>query len=180
MILTLSILALLSLIAVIVLLLIKKRRGAKIPMAVILVLGGMAFCVAAVVSFVYRGEDYEAYRELRWRPLDSQSIPALVAEGKTVFVDVSADWCLICQANKANVLHREQIVRALAEPNIVLMRGDLSKPNPAVSNYLSSQGVAGVPYNRIHGPAVPEGVVMPSVLTVNDLLKVLAHVQISQ
>ena len=52
MILTLSILALLSLIAVIVLLLIKKRRGAKIPMAVILVLGGMAFCVAAVVSFV--------------------------------------------------------------------------------------------------------------------------------
>lgn len=180
MILTLSILALLSLIAVIVLLLIKKRRGAKIPIAVILVLGGMAFCVAAVVSFVYRGEDYEAYRELRWRPLDSQSIPALVAEGKTVFVDVTADWCLVCQANKANVLHREQIVRALAEPNIVLMRGDLSTPNPAVESYLRSQGVVGTPYNRVHGPAVPEGIMMPSVLTVNDLLKVLAHVQASQ
>ena len=69
MILTLSMLALLSLIAVIVLLLIKKHRGAKIPMAVILVLGGMAFCVAAVVSFVYRVEDYEAYRYLHCHSL---------------------------------------------------------------------------------------------------------------
>ncbi|NQU56984.1 MAG: hypothetical protein HQ513_07100, partial [Rhodospirillales bacterium] len=36
-----------------------------------------------------------------WQPFDSTAIPVLVSQGKTVFVDVTADWCLTCQINKA-------------------------------------------------------------------------------
>ena len=39
-----------------------------------------------------------------WQPFDRGEIPKLVAEGKTVFVDVTADWCLTCKANKKLVL----------------------------------------------------------------------------
>ena len=40
-----------------------------------------------------------------WQNFDRAKIRKLVAEGKTVLVDVTADWCVTCQVNKRLVLH---------------------------------------------------------------------------
>ncbi len=37
-----------------------------------------------------------------WKTFDREAVSRAVGEGKVVFVDVTADWCITCQVNKAN------------------------------------------------------------------------------
>ncbi len=44
---------------------------------------------------------------IAWQPLSEQAIVDALAQRKRVFVDVTADWCVTCKANKYNVLLRD-------------------------------------------------------------------------
>ena len=101
----------------------------------------------------------------RWRRFDAPAIPRLVGEGKTVFVDVTAAWCLTCKVNAAVVLDREPVAGRLFGPGVVAMRGDWTRPDPALARYLQSFGRFGIPFNAVYGPARPEGQLLPELLT---------------
>ncbi|MCL1141400.1 thioredoxin family protein [Shewanella gaetbuli] len=160
-------------------LLFAKAKGHKIPLSVIFVLGFFTVCMAGVVAFIKNGENYDAYLFQQWQPLEPEKIQPLVSQGYTVVVDIQADWCLPCQANKANVWHREPVVNTLAADNIVLMRGDLTEPNPVVEGYLRSEQGHGTPYNKIYGPTHPQGLVLPKQLSIEHVYQTLAAVAVA-
>ncbi|HUC63072.1 MAG TPA: protein-disulfide reductase DsbD domain-containing protein [Alphaproteobacteria bacterium] len=99
-----------------------------------------------------------------WRPLARAQIPRLVAEGKTVFVDVTADWCLSCKANKAFVLDRQPVQGLLAAPDVVRMVADWTRPSDEIAAYLASFGRYGIPFNVVYGPGAPAGIALPELL----------------
>lgn len=105
-----------------------------------------------------------------WQPFDRAAIPALVAEGKTVFVDVTADWCLTCQVNKALVLSNDRVGRLLNGADFVAMQADWTRPDDGISAYLASFGRYGIPFNVIYGPDQPNGIVLPELLTPGAVL----------
>ena len=111
--------------------------------------------------------------EGNWEPLDTARIRALVAEGRTVFVDVTADWCLTCQVNKTLVLDSEAVAAALADEGVVTMRGDWTSPDPAITAYLTSFGRYGIPFNAVYGPAIPNGEPLPELLSQDAVLQTL-------
>jgi len=100
-----------------------------------------------------------------WRPFELASIPALVAEGKTVFVDVTADWCLTCQVNKGVVMTREPVMARLGGNGVVAMQADWTRPDDGIARYLASFGRYGIPFNVVYGPKAPNGIVLPELLT---------------
>jgi suppressor for copper-sensitivity B len=100
-----------------------------------------------------------------WRSFDEAAIPGLVAEGKTVFVDVTADWCLTCKANKTLVIDRPPVSAALGAPDTVAMVADWTKPDPAIAAYLTEFGRYGIPLNVVYGPKAPQGIALPELLT---------------
>ncbi len=100
-----------------------------------------------------------------WRRFDARAIPVLVGEGKTVFVDVTAAWCLTCKVNAAVVLDREPVSDRLFGSRVVAMRGDWTRPDPALTRYLQSFGRYGVPFNAVYGPNRPNGQLLPELLT---------------
>ncbi|HIF9448998.1 TPA: protein-disulfide reductase DsbD family protein [Photobacterium damselae] len=108
-----------------------------------------------------------------WTPLNVEQIKQDVAQGKTVFVDVTADWCITCKANKVSVILQEPVYSALDQENIVLMRGDWTKPSDYVTNFLQSHGRFGVPFNIVYGPAAPNGIELPVILTSEQVLDAL-------
>ncbi|WP_341496526.1 protein-disulfide reductase DsbD domain-containing protein [Photobacterium damselae subsp. damselae] len=108
-----------------------------------------------------------------WTPLNVEQIKQDVAQGKTVFVDVTADWCITCKANKVGVILQEPVYSALDQENIVLMRGDWTKPSNYVTNFLQSHGRFGVPFNIVYGPAAPNGIELPVILTSEQVLDAL-------
>jgi suppressor for copper-sensitivity B len=100
-----------------------------------------------------------------WKRFDRAAIARLVGEGKTVFVDVTADWCLTCKVNERLVLDAAPVRRLLAASDVVAMRADWTRPNPAIADYLRSFGRYGVPFNAVYGPGAPFGVPLSEILT---------------
>ena len=101
----------------------------------------------------------------RWQAFDPAAIPRLVGENRVVFVDVTAAWCLTCKVNEAAVLDRAPVAARLFGPGVVAMRGDWTRPDPALTRYLQSFGRYGIPFNAVYGPRQPAGQVLPELLT---------------
>jgi suppressor for copper-sensitivity B len=107
-----------------------------------------------------------------WQPFSQERLARLVADGKTVLVDVTADWCITCQANKATVLDRGEVARRLNSDTIGL-RADWTRPDPAIQAYLASFNRYGIPLNIVYGPGAPAGITLPELLTEDAVLDAL-------
>ncbi len=156
-----------------VLLVVQRLRGRPVPLVLIIMLAVFTLGVGTVVNFVNRGEDYTAWERLVWSSLEPEQIPALVADGKTVVVSVTAKWCAICRKNDAEVLHREFVVKALEADHIVLMQAEMSEPHPIADRYLRQQGAIGIPFTKIYTPAHPAGIAMPRELNMKAFIGAL-------
>lgn len=114
-----------------------------------------------------------AASDLDWAVFDRGAIAEHVAAGRVVFVDVTADWCLTCQANKRLVLDRGAVAEALEAGGVVAMRADWTRPSEAIRAYLEAHGRYGIPFNAVYGPGRPEGVALPELLTPSAVLEAL-------
>ena len=110
-----------------------------------------------------------------WTRFDENAIPALVRQGKTVFVDVTAEWCLTCRVNKSLVLNRDRVTAALSGRNVVAMQADWTRPDPAIAAFLARHRRYGIPFNAVFGPGAPKGVLLPELLTEQAVLDAIAE-----
>ena len=101
---------------------------------------------------------------VKWEKFDDGRIKTLVSEGRTVFVDISADWCLTCKVNERGALATDDVAKALGG-DVVAMKGDWTKPDEKISSFLAAHGRYGIPFYLVVGPRLPEGVVLPELLT---------------
>ncbi|MFT6912679.1 MAG: suppressor for copper-sensitivity B [Paracoccaceae bacterium] len=100
-----------------------------------------------------------------WQAFEPGSIARHVSEGNTVFVDVTADWCLTCKANKSLVLDRSPVSDRLAEISVIAMQADWTRPNEDISRFLERHNRYGIPFNVVYGPGAPAGLALPEILT---------------
>lgn len=112
---------------------------------------------------------------LPWQEFAPEKIPGLLAEGKTVFVDVTADWCLTCKVNEKLVIESKTIRAALTQENVVLMRGDWTKPDDRIAAYLASFGRYGIPFNAVYTKQNPQGKPLPELLSESAVEKALGQ-----
>lgn len=110
---------------------------------------------------------------LAWQSFARAEIARQVSGGQVVFVDVTADWCLTCKANKALVLERDPVRTALSADGITLMQADWTRPDESIARYLESFDRYGIPFNVVYGPGAPEGIVLSEILTDRSVLKAL-------
>ncbi|WP_117232875.1 protein-disulfide reductase DsbD family protein [Vibrio maerlii] len=108
-----------------------------------------------------------------WERLSVQSIEQHVYEGKTVFVNVTADWCITCKANKIGVILQDPVYSTLAQSDVVPMLGDWTTPSESVTSYLRDNGRFGVPFNMVYGPAAPNGIPLPVILTEESVMQAI-------
>lgn len=102
-----------------------------------------------------------------WQPFKAEDISTLVKQGKTVFVDATAEWCVTCAVNKRLVLSDPQVAVLLTKPDVVAMRADWTKQDPHITRFLQAHGRYGIPFNIVFGPHQPEGIPLPEILTVS-------------
>jgi suppressor for copper-sensitivity B len=110
-----------------------------------------------------------------WRPFAPAELGGLVHDGRVVFVDVTAQWCLTCKVNERLVLDSADVRQRLEAPGVVAMRADWTRPDPAIAQYLARFGRYGIPFNVVYGPGAPAGVALPEILTNDAVRQALAR-----
>ena len=137
-------------------------------------LAGLAGAAAlAIAIWPGSGPGTATAAAAHWKPFDRQAITSAVASGAVVFVDVTADWCITCQVNKALVLNGETVRGRLAGDGVVAMVADWTRSSDEIGAYLESFGRFGIPFNAVYGPARPNGEPLPELLTEAAVLEAM-------
>jgi thiol:disulfide interchange protein len=66
-------------------------------------------------------------------------------QGKLVFMDFTAEWCLTCKVNKKLVLETDAFEELAKKYNMTLLRADWTKRDDNITQYLKKYGAVGVP-----------------------------------
>jgi thiol:disulfide interchange protein DsbD len=97
----------------------------------------------------------------------------LAADGRPVFVDFTAAWCVTCQVNKRLVLNSADIRKAFSARDVALVRADWTRRDPVITAALASLGRNGVPVYVLYRPG-KEPLLLPEVLQKQMVVDALA------
>jgi thiol:disulfide interchange protein DsbD len=92
-------------------------------------------------------------------------LAALHAEGRPVFVNLTAAWCITCRVNERVALDTESVRAAFAREGVALLTGDWTRGDPAITALLRAQGREGVPLYLFYPARGGAPVVLPQILT---------------
>jgi thiol:disulfide interchange protein/DsbC/DsbD-like thiol-disulfide interchange protein len=109
-----------------------------------------------------------------WEPWSAEAVSRYQAEGRPVFVDFTASWCLSCQVNERIALTQPEVRKAFADANAVLMRADWTRHDEAITQTLTSLGRSGVPAYAFYAPGQSSPEMLPEVLTPGIVLDAIA------
>jgi thiol:disulfide interchange protein len=142
-----------------------QSAAAAAFLAALAVLSGIATAPAIPASGVAEAGT-EAFTPAR--------LAALRAEGRPVFVNMTAAWCVTCLVNERIAIGTDPVRRAFADHRVVYLKGDWTRQDPQITDYLRENGRDGVPL-YVYYPPGGQPTVLPQILTENALLSELGR-----
>jgi len=114
-----------------------------------------------------------------WQNWSAEAVQAELAQGHAVFVDFTAAWCVTCQINKQTTLNQADVLADFAAKQVLLMRADWTRRDPAISRALAELGRSGVPVYVLYAPnRAPR--VLSELLSAAQVREALDHIQPKQ
>lgn len=124
--------------------------------------------VLGVLIVIY-GANSLLYSKAKWGEFKIERIDDEIKLGRTVLVNITSDWCLTCKVNEKVVFDDTKVIAKLHEIGTVTIVGDYTKNSEEISRYIKQNNRSGIPLSVVYGPAAPQGIVLPVILTKNDL-----------
>jgi thiol:disulfide interchange protein DsbD len=118
--------------------------------------GKLALATSSASSATTRGD---------WQPWSTDSVARYQAQGRPVFVDFTASWCLSCQVNERVALNRPEVRKAFTDANVALLRADWTQHDESIAQALAALGRSGVPAYALYAPGQSVPQLLPEVLT---------------
>lgn len=103
--------------------------------------------------------------QAQWQAWSQIAVAEARAQGRAVFVDFTAAWCVTCQVNKQLVLGRDSMMSHFRDRNIVLLRADWTNQDPAITAALKELGRSGVPVYALYPAHGGAPLLLPELLT---------------
>jgi suppressor for copper-sensitivity B len=116
-----------------------------------------------------RGKDFQKL----WIDFDEDLLNIYINQNKTIIIDITADWCITCKVNKYTVLNKNQITDKIKSGEITAMRGDMTKPNQELLDFMAKYNRYAIPFNIIYGPNAKKGILTSELLYMDSVLKII-------
>lgn len=136
-------------------------RYAGVALAGLSLVGGTALALTQTTT---RASDLEV---LEWSP---DAVEQAQADGRAVFVDFTAAWCVTCQSNKFTTLRNGKVIDAFKANNVAFMEADWTDRNDMIARELEKYGRAGVPLYLYFPEGGGDAVILRQILSPNYVI----------
>jgi thiol:disulfide interchange protein DsbD len=113
------------------------------------------------------------WQEQGWEPYSSDRLGELRQQGRPVFINFTAAWCISCLINERTTLSQPEVKRAFQQHQVVLLKADWTNRSSEITAALQQFGSSGVPLYLLYGANI-EPVVLPKTLTPQIVQEALA------
>ena len=120
---------------------------------------------ASLIAIVPRDAAAATTAEAGTVKFDETKLAELRTQGRPVFLYFTADWCLTCKVNEKAAIDRSEVAKAFADKKVVVMVGNWTRGDPAISRFLSAHGRSGVPFYLFYPAGGGEPRELPQILT---------------
>jgi thiol:disulfide interchange protein len=120
---------------------------------------------AALIAIVPRDATTATTTAAGTVKFDEAKLAELRAQGRPVFLYFTADWCLTCKVNEKAAIERSEVTKAFTDKHVVVMVGDWTRGDPAISRFLQAHGRSGVPFYLFYPSGAGEPRELPQILT---------------
>lgn len=122
-------------------------------------------CIALVIGVVWQNKNHTSNTESLWQPYTQAKLSGLRQEGKAVFVNLTADWCITCKVNEKLVFTPDTL-QGMIDKEIHLLEGDWTNYNAEITYLLDQYGRGGVPlYLLFPAKTSADAKILPQILT---------------
>jgi thiol:disulfide interchange protein/DsbC/DsbD-like thiol-disulfide interchange protein len=128
---------------------------------------GLSMATTAQPGNVVAGIETSLLKE---EPFTQARLNELQGQGRPVFVNLTAAWCITCKVNERVALRSNAVVQAFQAGGIVYLKGDWTRANPEITDLLQRFGRAGVPLYLFYPGRGAEPHVLPQLLTTGVVL----------
>lgn len=106
-------------------------------------------------------------------PFTQPRLAELRAQGRPVFVNMTAAWCVTCLVNERVALSPSAVRQAFAANKVAYLKGDWTRGDPAITAFLREHARDGVPLYVLYPPGLGTPTVLPQILTESEVLSQL-------
>ena len=155
---------------------IRGRRPVALVAAATVLAAGAAFSVVGPgygEAAAAPGSASAEKADVPYEPYSPARLAELRAEGRPVFVNYTAAWCVSCQVNDRVALSTKGVAAAMKAHNVAYLKADWTKKDADIAAELARYGRAGVPLYLVYGADGADGVILPSILTEGIVVKAL-------
>ncbi|MFP4207358.1 MAG: protein-disulfide reductase DsbD family protein [Wenzhouxiangella sp.] len=126
----------------------------------------LLFAVAALGSAARLERDPVIASAAWWEAWSPERLAELNDDPqRAVLVNMTADWCVTCLVNERVALNTDAVRTALTDHDVVYLKGDWTRRDPVITDYLARYGRNGVPLYVIYPRNGGQPRVLPQVLT---------------
>lgn len=108
---------------------------------------------------------------LMWETWSEERVDALLSEGKSVYIDFTAQWCATCQVNKKRA-YTPEVIALMKKKGVVTLKADKTKANPEIEAALQKLGRSAIPVNVLLAPGKAP-VILTELLSPKELIAAL-------